>query len=94
MEVRPATPPAAPPAVEPVFCKDCLHFNDNVPKSPPVCMAPQTQTISLVYGPQPNGCSDVRSDRKNGACGHAGKLFAQARPDSVASVTDSGGNTV
>lgn len=94
MEVRPATHAAPPPAAAPVFCKDCVHFNDKVVKSPPVCMAPLAQTISLVYGPQPNGCSDTRSDRKDGACGNAGALFVQARPDSIASVTDGVGNTV
>lgn len=82
MEVRPATPPVAPPAVAPVFCKDCVHFNDKVLKSPPVCMAPRAQTISLVYGPQPNGCADARSDGINSSCGNAGKLFTPAsQPD-------------
>lgn len=75
MEVRPATPPVAPPAAVPVFCKDCVHFNDKVAKSPPLCMAPLTQTINLVYGPQPNGCADARH---NSICGKSGELFVLA----------------
>lgn len=75
MEVRPATPPVAPPAAVPVFCKDCVHFNDKVAKSPPLCMAPLTQTINLVYGPQPNGCADAR---RNSICGKSGELFVLA----------------
>lgn len=75
MEVRPATPPVAPPAAAPVFCKDCVHFNDKVAKSPPLCMAPLTQTINLVFGPQPNGCADIRRDSINSICGQSGELF-------------------
>ena len=77
MEVRPETH-AAPPAAAPVFCKDCVHFNDKVIKSPPLCMAPLTQTINLVFGPQPNGCADARRDSINSICGQSGKLFVPA----------------
>ena len=73
-----ARPPMPPAAAAPVFCKDCMHFNDKVFKDPAKCMAPGTQTISLVYGQQPVTCTEARSERINGVCGREGKLFIQA----------------
>lgn len=95
MDVRPATPPAAPPAVEPVFCKDCTHFASAPARRFPQCKAPEVLVIDLVYGYQPIACFKARSNNDfTGRCGPSGKLFVKARPDSVSSVTDGVGNTV
>lgn len=64
------------------FCRDCIHFNDDVRRGAARCMRGLALQVDPVYGTKriPPDALPCNVERTAGLCGSRGLFFERRRP--------------